>query len=225
MKRARTASMAPDPEEDRGLSKAEKRDVKKMILQKVAKSRTHNGPVPTTGPLTTGLLASAPTAILAFTNINQGNNEYNRRGDQIWIDKIIFRAYVYTTTSNDAVRFTVLRQPRSGFPPSTINLSAVWQNNAAGPTGVISAFQDDQPCQVLYDKVYTLGIAAGLQECRFVEIKLDYSKKPLRVVYQDGSATGTSFNTVMGDIELVCATVGSGTVDMTYGYEVVFHEK
>lgn len=195
-----------------------------MILRKTPKSVCHNGPTPV-APLT-GFLTGSPTTISTFTDINQGLNEYNRRGDQIYIDKIKFRAYVNSNLSNDAVRLTVLRQPRSGFPPAPINLSAVWQNFFAGGAGVVSGFQDDQPCSVLFDKVYTLGNGgSGVPECRFIEFTLNFSKRPLKVVYLDGSATGTSFNTVMGDIELVATSVGLGNVFMISTYDVYFHEK
>lgn len=222
-KRTRSSFRSKGAKRGRHLSKTAKEDVKKIVRARQAYSLCHNGPIP--GPSVVGVLAGPPTSILAFTATNQGLNEYNRRGDSIWIDQIKFRCYVNTVASNDAIRLTVLRQPRSGFPPSIINLNAVWQNNTSGAEGLVSAFQDDQPCQVLYDKVYTLGIAAGLQECRYIEFTLNYAKRPLRCVYQDNSPIGTTANTVLGDIELVATSNGVGTVTMRYTYDLKFHEK
>lgn len=223
MKRARTSTTTAKTtkEDDKGLSKAEKAEVKKIVLRNTPHGKAHNGP--TAGPVISGPVNPLPTSIVALTAINAGQAEYQRRGDQIYIDKIRIKAYVVTTSSNDAFRMTLLRQPRSGFPPGPINLASVWQNFTAGLPAVVSAFQDDQPCQVLEDKTYTLGIAAGLQECRVIEWNLDYTKRPLRVTYLDNSAVGAPANTVMGDIELVMCCGFSCTV--TFAYDVTFHEK
>ena len=221
-KRKRSSTMSRPSKKARHLTKTEKVDVKKIIERKVAKSTLHNGPTPI--PPITGLLASAPTAIAALSNTDAGLREYQRRGDQIWIDKIKVRAYLESTALNEAVRLTVLRQPRSGFPPQPINLSAIWQNYGTGTAGITSGFQDDQPCSVLFDKVYVFGQSMS-PNGRYVEFTLNFSKRPLKVVYQDGSSTGTPFNTVLGEIELVATTKSAGLCTMTYTYDVVFHEK
>jgi len=205
------------------LTKSQKVDVKKIVERRVAKSMIHNAPG-APGPAVTGLVANIPTSIIALSNTNQGLNEYNRRGDQIWIDKIKFRCYVTTSAANDALRLTVLRQPRSGFPPSVINASAIWQNYNPGVAGYVSGYQDDQPCQVLLDRRYVMGDAAGMLNGRYITFTLDYSKRPLRVVYQDGSVLGSLNNTVLGGIELFAGSI-NGTITLTYTYDVVFHEK
>lgn len=205
------------------LSKKEATAVKHMINAAAPKSRLHNGPAP--GPPFSGLVPNTPTAIVAFSNINAGQAEYQRRGDEIWIDKIHFKAYLLAGSTADAVRFTFLRQAGSSFPvPTVINVGAVWQNNTPGAGGVISHFQDDQPCQILYDRVFTIGTAAGMQESRCVNIVLDYSKRPLKMVFWDGTPLGGATNCVMGDIELV-VTSAQGTCNMTYVYDTTFHEK
>jgi len=231
MKRQRTSTGSlkrtdtlPTADGSKHLSKTEKQDVKQIILKNTPKQIMHNGAIP--GPPVTGVVNPLPNAICSFSDTNSGLTEYQRRGDQIWIDKIRFRCYARTTASNDALRLTVLRQSKSGFPPLPILGTSVWQNWTAGPGGVVSAFQDDQPCTVLFDKVYTLGIAAGLQECRYIEFTLDYSKRPLKVVYLDNTAIGTANNTVMGDIELFGSSVSNpGAITLTYTFDVTFHEK
>jgi len=145
-----------------GLSTKEAKAVKQIILAKAPKSRAHNGP--SAGPAITGLVPTLPTPIISFSNINAGQAEYQRRGDQIFIDKISFKGYLWANSTHDAVRFTVLRQPRSGFPtPSTITPAQVWQNFSPAAVSVVSQFQDDQPADILYDQVFTIGTAAGMQ--------------------------------------------------------------
>ena len=221
-KRKRSATSSRPSKKGRHLTKTEKTDVKKIVERKVAKSTLHNGPVPI--PPITGVLASAPTALVAFSNTDAGLREYQRRGDQIYIDMIKFRCFVESTALNEVLRLTVLRQPRSGFPPQPINLSAVWQNYGTGTGGITSGFQDDQPCSILFDKRYVFGQSMS-PNGRYIEFTLNFSKRPLKVVYQDGSSNGTPFNTVLGEIELVAATKSAGLCTMTYTYDVVFHEK
>lgn len=233
MKRQRTSStkavhraptvVTADGSANRHLSAAERKEVKRIIDGKLARSICHNGPT-AIAPVT-GVLASAPTVIVAFTATNQGLGEDKRRGDQIYIDKIHFKAYLVTTAADDVVRLTVMRQAKSGFPPQPINPAVVWQNFGTAEAGILSTFQDDQPCTVLYDKRFLISTASGGKPYTVAEFTLDFSKRPLPCVYQDGTVTGTPFNTVIGDIELIAATRSAGLVTMTYVYDMTFHEK
>jgi len=209
---------------NRRLTAAEKKEVKAMITKAAPKSTTHNSATSGVPPVT-GVLASAPTPILAFTATQSGLGEWQRRGDQIYIDKINFRAYLSSTAATDHVRLLVVRQPRSGFPPLPVDPTAILQNAGAGVPAIISAIQDDQPCQILYDKVFQVGnnTVAGFSN-RTLEFTLDFSKSPKRCVYLDGTAIGGPATTVEGDIELIAATRSAGLTTMTYAYDVTFHD-
>lgn len=210
---------------NRRLTAAEKKEVKALINKAAPKSTTHNSATSGVPPVT-GVLASAATPILAFTALQQGLSEHQRRGDQVYIDKIVFRAYLSSTAAADHVRFLVVRQPRSGFPPLPVDPTAILQNAGAGTPGIISSIQDDQPCQILYDKVVKVGnnTVSGFSSTVH-EFTLDYTKAPKRAVFLDGTAISGPATTVEGDIELICATHSAGATTMTYVYDVVFHEK
>jgi len=224
LKRKRSASTTEPRKKPRGLSEVAKDQVKAIVQRKQNKSMLHNGPL--LGALTlTGTVPSAPTIIQTLTEINAGNNELTRGGDQVYVDRIKMRLLLQATAINDAVRVTILRQPRSSMPvPTTISPVAVFQNAAGAGAGVVSAIQDDQPCQVLYDRVFTVGTAAGLQEIRYINIDLNYNKRPLPLEFLDGSAIGTSLNTVRGDIELCMCSV-TGNTSYRYAYDLMFHDK
>lgn len=239
MKRARTGTFtkaerpvmpgqhraAPATGVNRRLTAAERKEVKLMIQKAAPKSITHNSAVAGVAPVT-GTLASAATSVLAFTATNAGLGENQRRGDQIWIDKIAFRGYVSSTAAMDHVRFLVVRAPRGANPPVAIDPTALLQNAGAGTPGIISSIQDDQPYTVLYDKVIKAGngTVTGFAT-NIIEFNLDFSKRPLRCVYFDNSATGGVSQTIEGDIELICATHSAGLATLTYAYDVTFHEK
>lgn len=208
----------------RGLTKPAKAEVKKLILKSKPMQICHNGASPTAQ--TTG---NAVTPLVNFwqnvqtlTEINSGNTEYNRTGDQIKIYKIELRMYVNTTASNDIFRFAVLRQKSSGMTPLAINPNPVFQVPSPGVQGCITPIQDDTSVQVLTDRTYTLGIAAGMQEGRFIKLTLR-NKRGWTVKYNDGTTAGTSLVTQEGDIALL-ATCLSGAVDLYYQYNIHFSE-
>jgi len=231
MKRPRTSTFtkkpvsspdAPYQDPRRHLSAAEKREVKQLISQSSPKGVVHNGPAspaPISGPL-----LSAPTAIVAFTSIAQGLSENQRRGDQVWIDKIKFRCLLTTTSISDHVRFLVVRQVRSGMPPLPVVPADILQNAGAGSSSIISFIQDDQPCEILHDEVVIVGDNTVNYGPRLYEFTLDFGKRPKQAIFLDGTAISGPATTVMGDIELICATRTAGT-SMIYSYDVFFHEK
>lgn len=225
--RAPTLPTVPAPAastSSRRLSKAEKAEVKQMILKATPKSVTHNGPVAGTGPVA-GVLASALTPILSFSRIDAGLGENQRRGDQIWIDKIHFSCYLTSTSVQDYVRFTVVRQSKSGFPPTAVIPADIFQTAGAGAPGIISSFQDDQPCEILYDKLVQVGNNTSIWGPKVHSFTLDFSKRPKKVVFTDNTAAPSVLDIVEGDITLICGTRSAATTSMTYVYDVTSHEK
>lgn len=228
MKRQRTSTLltadrpAAAPAQ-RHLSTAEKREVKQLIAASSPRSFAFNSNTGS-GPIVTGPLLSPMTPILAFTATTRGLAEYQRRGDQIWIHKIKFRCRVVTTSTDEDVRFMVVRQPRSGFPPLPVDFNNILHDNGAGVQGVLSLVKDDQPCEILFDKTIQFGIGTSYGESRIFEFELDWSKRPKRCVFQDNTATSSPATTVEGDIEL---GVAARTVNcsMSYTYMVEFSEK
>lgn len=210
------------PSKRRKLSKPLRAEIVKVFNQKVAKSITHNGPVP--GPIVSGAVANLPTVITDLSSTTQGTNEYNRRGDAIYIDRIRLKFLMSTTVSWEALRLTIVRQPRGSMPaPIPVQPANLWQNFVAGQPSIVSSFQDDQPYTVMKDKTFLLGIGAGMQEARLVTWDLKF-KKPLPVKYFDNTINGNATNTVVGDIQLIaCSTTGA--VNLSYGYDLWFHEK
>jgi len=220
-KAALAASFKPRP----ALSKPAKEEVKKIILRREEKQTLHNGA--STGQQ---ILGNAVTPLVNFwqnvatlTNLNAGLTEYQRRGDQVRIKKISLRMYVNTTSSNELFRFCVVRQKATGMTPVPVNPNQIFQVPTPGIQGCISGIQDDQPCQILCDRTYTLGIAAGMQEGRFIKVDL-VNKEGWPLIFYDGVTSGLSINTVVGDIALLC-NCSSGTVDLFYQYQVTFTEK
>lgn len=210
---------------NRRLSTAERRQVKQLINAAAPKSTLHNSATSGTAPVT-GALNQAITSILAFTAIKQGLSEDQRRGDQVWIRKIHFKCYLTSTAIQDQVRIIVARAPHVSGSPLPIDFTQLLQNAGAGIPGIISTYQDDQPYQVLHDKVYQVGNQTSVWGAKEVDFTLDFSKRPLKAVFLDGTAISGPSTTVMGDIELAAATRGvTGTTTMTYVYDVEFTEK
>lgn len=210
---------------NRRLTTAERRQVKQLINAAAPKSVLHNSATSGTPPVT-GALNQAITSLLAFTAIKQGLSEDQRRGDQVWIRKIHFKCYLTSTAIEDQVRIIVARAPHVSGAPLPIDFTQLLQNAGAGIPGIISSYQDDQPYEVLYDKVFTVGNQTSVWGVRMVEFTLDFTKRPKKAVFLDGTAISGPSTTVMGDIELAAATRGvTGTSTMTYVYDVEFSEK
>lgn len=209
---------------NRRLTNAEKREVKQLIQAAAPKSVTHNSANSGIPPVT-GTLSSAITSIIAFTNTNQGLAENQRRGDQIWIRRIHFKCRLFDSTSiQNTVRLMIARAPSTSGASLPIDWTQILQNAGAGTPGVISNIQDDQPYQILWDKTYTCGDKSSVWGDKYVEIELDFRKRPLKCVYADGTTLGNPANILMGNIELAAATQQS-TASMTYAYDVEFSEK
>lgn len=205
------------------LSATERKEVKALINNAAPKSVVHNGASSPAPPA--GVLASAITSILTFGAIAKGTDENQRRGDQIWIHKIKFRANLISTSIEDVVRIMVARAPNVSGTPLPIDWTNVLQNAGAAIPGTISMIQDDNPYTILYDKTFTCGNKSANWGTRIVEFELDFSKRPLKMIFLDGSGTGSVSNIVMGNIELAACTQSAATTTMTYVYDVVFSEK
>lgn len=228
MKRQRTSTLTKAerpvlPGEKRHLSSNEKREVKQLIAAAAPRSTAFNTSTGS-GGMVTGALASPMTAVLAFTATTRGLAEFQRRGDQIWIHKIKFRCRVVTTATDEHIRFMVVRQPRSGFPPLPVDFNSLLKDNGAGAQGVMSFPNDDQPCEILLDKVIQLGLGTQWGESRIFEFELDWDKRPKKCVYLDNTTTSSPATTVEGDIELGVAA-RTTTSSMTYTYSIEWSEK
>lgn len=209
----------------RKVSKTVKQAVKTIVNRMKPKQICHNGPSAANQILGTTV---APVAnfwqnIRTLTEINSGNAEFNKTGDQIYIHGINLNMYVSTTASNDMFRCAIIRQKSSGTTPAPVNPNVCYQVVTPGFHGCISPTQDDKNYSILFDKAWTLGIAAGLQESRWIKVYLKF-KNPLPVVYFDNTAAPTSVTTLLGDIAL-CVTSGTGSVDLYYQYSIQFSEK
>lgn len=229
MKRQRTSTFTKaerpvQPGEKRHLSTVQKRDVKSLIAESRPRSVANNSSTGTGGAVT-GALASAMTPVLAFTATTKGNEEYQRRGDQIWMHKIKFRCRVVTTATDEYVRFLVVRQVRGGMPPLPVDPGAILVNSGAGMASILSNIASANPTEILLDKTIQFGLGTQYGESRIFEFTLDWDKRPKRVEYLDGTAVSSPATTAVGDIELLCATRGSGTVTMSYVYQLDFSEK
>jgi hypothetical protein len=209
---------------NRRLTSAEKKEVKQLIAKAAPKSIVHNSATSGVPPVT-GVLASAITSILAFTATKQGLAEDQRRGDQIWIHKIHFKCFLTSTSIEDTVRIMVARSPAISGTPLPIDWTNILQNAGAGTPGVISTIQDDQPYQILYDHRHICGNKSANWGSKVVEFTLDFSKRPLKCIYVDNTATSSPATTIMGNIELAAATQSAATTTMTYVYDVEFSEK
>lgn len=219
-----TLAAAPATGVNRRLTKEERKQVKNMIEKAAPKSIVHNSHVG--GLPISGVLAGPITSLLSFGAIDQGLSESQRRGDQIWITKIHFKCTLVCTASEDIVRIMVARSKATAGPPTAISWADVLQNAGTGINSIVSTVQDDCPYTILHDKLYKCGNKTAYWGTAVVDFTLDYSKRPLKVVYYDGTAAGGVSNMVIGNIELAAATIlGTGVTTMTYVYDVEFTEK
>jgi len=213
------------PRSTKKVSKGTKDVVKNIIERMKPKNVIHNGFTPAAQLLGNQVVPVANfwQNIQSLTDIPQGNSEYQRSGDQCYVHRLRLRMYMNTLASNDAIRIAIMRQKSTGQTPAPINPNLSYQVVTPGIQGVISAVQDDKNVSILFDKIYTLGIAAGLQECRFVNVDLKF-KNPLPLVFYDGTVSPTVLTTAVGNMAL-CITSVSGNASLYYQWDLTYSEK
>lgn len=134
-----------------------------------------------------------------LTDIDQGDTQYTRTGNSIFVTGFYFRGYLTCADTTNLVRVIMYipKDPSSVLAPSP-------QSNL-----------DMDVCTIIYDKLFTLAYQQDTHQ-RILIIKKKFNrgrKRGIHVQYEDGTGTNVTKNKIMLYFVSDSAAVSDPTID------------